>query len=130
MPEDVVEPPVQNDSQRIQELERELSEKNSMIETLCQQIDEMKSSYCNLLDSSTGGGSIKLEPLEPIKPQESVGEVPIKDDEGYFNTYAHFDIHHDMLSVSSLKIKRKKKTTKIYFNFNPFSGYSSYKQLL
>jgi len=33
-------------------------------------------------------------------PVQSVKAMKMKDDEAYFDTYSHFSIHHEMLSVS------------------------------
>jgi len=33
-------------------------------------------------------------------PAHCVMNIKLEDDEGYFNTYSHFSIHHEMLSVS------------------------------
>lgn len=88
------------DSQRVEELERLVQEKNKVIECLAGQIEQMKSSFRSLLGAE--GETAEAFANERVKPQTFVGEVPIGDDEGYFNTYSHFDIHHDMLSVSEI----------------------------
>lgn len=41
-------------------------------------------------ESSSGGEIIT----------NNVAAIRLQDDEEYFNTYAHFGIHHEMLSVS------------------------------
>lgn len=33
------------------------------------------------------------------KPKNCVASVKVADDEMYFSSYAHYDIHHEMLSV-------------------------------
>jgi hypothetical protein len=33
-------------------------------------------------------------------PAQCMQAMKLRDDEGYFNTYSHFSIHHEMLSVS------------------------------
>lgn len=38
--------------------------------------------------------------IENEKTMRTVGDIRPEEDEGYFNSYAHFDIHHEMLSVS------------------------------
>lgn len=91
-----------SDAHKIEDLQRQLAEKNILLEHLMAQIEQMKMSYYALIErtdsnnfSSTIGSSSDSAIL-----QTNVGQVPVKEDEGYFNTYAHFDIHHDMLSVS------------------------------
>lgn len=86
------------DSQRIEELERSVQEKDKVISHLAAQIEQMKSGFRSLLGAE--GETAEAFANEKVKPQRFVGEVPIGDDEGYFSTYSHFSIHHDMLSVS------------------------------
>jgi len=38
------------------------------------------------------------ETAEKAEMARTVGEKRLEEDEGYFNSYAHFDIHHEMLS--------------------------------
>lgn len=38
------------------------------------------------------------ETVEQTEMAKTVGEKRLEEDEGYFNSYAHFDIHHEMLS--------------------------------
>lgn len=101
-----------SDAHKIEDLQRQLAEKNLLLEHLMAQIEQMKMSYHALIErtdsnnlSSTIGSS-----SDSAISQTYVGQVPVKEDEGYFNTYAHFDIHHDMLSVS--------RTQKVVFNRN------------
>lgn len=47
--------------------------------------------------------------LQPEKVwARTVGDMRPEEDEGYFYSYAHFDIHHEMLSVSALWLPRLK----------------------
>lgn len=39
------------------------------------------------------------------KPKNCVSSVSLKADKGYFDSYAHFGIHHEMLSVSKIYTK-------------------------
>lgn len=43
-----------------------------------------------------------LAELEKEPTRNGVGSVRCADDELYFHTYAHYDIHHEMLSVRIL----------------------------
>lgn len=81
-----------SEAHQIEDLKRTLDEKNVLIEQLVGQIEQMKLSFHSLLNVNGDSDSIS-------KPQ-NVGQVSANDDEAYFSTYAHFDIHHDMLSVS------------------------------
>jgi hypothetical protein len=59
-------------------------------------MESMEKMRCVTQELVAGGGSEEDSSLPPqrikaIKPEE---------DEGYFNTYSHFSIHHEMLSVS------------------------------
>lgn len=85
-----------SESVRIDELERTLDEKNKLIEFLINRIEQMKTGFRCLLDADGESSNSKKH-----KVQEFVGDVSVRDDEGYFITYSHFDIHHDMLSVSN-----------------------------
>lgn len=97
-----------SDAHKIEDLQRQLAEKDILLEHLIGQIERMKTSYHGLIertDSNNVPALIGLSSDADIS-QTYVGQVPVKEDEGYFNTYAHFDIHHDMLSVSwSQKLK-------------------------
>lgn len=46
----------------------------------------------NLANGSSANQSASQE-------RNCVSSVPLEQDEGYFNTYAHYGIHHEMLSV-------------------------------
>lgn len=93
-----------SEAHQIEDLQRQLREKDALLELLVLQISQMKASFHSLVerttDSSTPGAAQHSSLDEALPPQTYVGQVPIKDDEGYFSTYAHFDIHLDMLSVS------------------------------
>lgn len=103
-----------SESHRIECLERELKEKDVLIEQLLDQINQMKSSFHAWVErtetSAKPSGSKQLQPQEngedanssQIEEQSHVAKIPIRDDESYFMTYAHFDIHYDMLSVSTI----------------------------
>lgn len=103
-----------SESHRIEHFERELKEKDVLIEQLLEQINQMKSGFhawvertdANAKPSDTDG----LLPPPQVNGEDADGEhyedpthvakIPIKDDESYFMSYAHFNIHYDMLSVS------------------------------
>lgn len=90
-----------SDGHKIEDLQRQLAEKDILLEHLIGQIEKMKTSYQELIErteTSNGPTTVGLSSDATIV-QTCVGQVPVKEDEGYFNTYAHFDIHHDMLSV-------------------------------
>lgn len=89
-----------SDTHKIEDLQRQLAEKDVLVEHLIGQIQQMKASYQGLIERTDSNGVVTGTPSDGDQVQSYVGQVPIKDDEGYFTTYAHFDIHHDMLSVS------------------------------
>lgn len=93
----------------IEDLQRKLNDKDAVIEHLTYQMEQMKNSYRFLIEQTdNNGGSISNNSIadSPLHKQirleqaQNVAEVSAEDDEAYFSTYAHFDIHHDMLSVS------------------------------
>lgn len=94
----------------IEDLQRQLNDKDAIIEHLTYQMEQMRNSYRFLIeqsDSNVNNKTVnsplhKQMRLDQIQLQTHVAEVAPEDDEGYFSTYAHFDIHHDMLSVSVL----------------------------
>lgn len=146
---DVQSDATSNDSHRIECLERELKEKDVLIEQLLEQINQMKSGFHAWVErTDTNARPLNSEQLQP--PQMNgedvddahdeepshVAKIPMKDDESYFMSYAHFNIHYDMLSVSMrtaigramkfdyLWLKSLKSSNLIFF-----SGFRSYKQL-
>lgn len=81
----------------IEKLNKQLMEKNVLLEQACQDIDKMKKTFHNLVEKTEN------KPKQLSKdgtPQECVGNLSLLDDEGYFSSYSHFGIHHEMLSDS------------------------------
>lgn len=58
----------------------------------------MQTTFRNWVDKSTDDNKSDAG-VDEENQQTTVAEIPIKDDESYFNTYSHFSIHHVMLSV-------------------------------
>lgn len=76
----------------IQTLSEQLSESQTHLQMAKEDINKMQDSMKTLVE---GGQSSSCE----VKNKTScVASIPIECDEGYFNTYAHFGIHYDMLS--------------------------------
>lgn len=82
----------------------QLAEKDTVIEHLCHQIEEMKIHFHCLIeraDTMAKTPATFMEPQAIATGPACVGQVPLyEDDKTYFSTYSHYDIHHDMLSVS------------------------------
>lgn len=78
----------------IQTLTEQLKESQVHLQMAKEDINTMQESMKTLVD---GGNSIKNIGESNIIVN-CVSKVPLEDDEGYFNTYAHFGIHYDMLS--------------------------------
>lgn len=53
-------------------------------------MEKMKRITKNLIDNSKAGDA----------PENCVASIRLENDQGYFSTYSHFGIHHEMLSVS------------------------------
>lgn len=64
-------------------------EKDALLERATQDIQRLQESFRKTFES-------QMEP--PIK-RNHVGAIPADMDEGYFSTYAHSEIHYDMLNV-------------------------------
>lgn len=79
----------------IQSLSSEVKEKESLLALATEDIMTMKKSMQNILND----GKISEMSITPIKDR-CVERMDVTEDLGYFNTYAHFSIHHDMLSDS------------------------------
>lgn len=80
-----------------------MKEKDAVIEQLKFQISQMQKHFQDLIER-TDTKSIQSSPDDEngdeSTPQTHVAEIPIGQDQPYFSGYAHFDIHHQMLSVS------------------------------
>lgn len=105
-----------------------MKEKDVLIEQLLDQINQMKTSFHAWVErtgtDANPSGSEQMPPTvngedvnrSEIEEQTHVAKIPIESDESYFMTYAHFDIHYDMLSVSTV-FGQSPNNTK-YENFN------------
>ncbi|XP_062563761.1 uncharacterized protein LOC134226789 isoform X2 [Armigeres subalbatus] len=92
----------------INELTAQLREKENLLQHASGDIEKMKQSFRNLLEQQSeqkmgSAGTKKKAPEEKIAQireelRHCVSTVAVEDDQGYFNTYSHFGIHHDMLS--------------------------------
>lgn len=102
------------DAHIIEDLQSKLQEKDAIIEQLSQQIEKMRDSFRHLIEQTDGQQATSTSNAsnsnvvnsmlqKQMRLHTHVAEVAVEDDEAYFSTYAHFDIHHDMLSVSSIK---------------------------
>jgi protein arginine N-methyltransferase 3 len=71
----------------------QVKEKDSELKAMTENIEKMRSVTQRLVaDGGNEAGS--------AFPAHCIKDVRMKYDEGYFNTYSHFSIHHEMLSVS------------------------------
>lgn len=79
-------------SSEIDELKRHLALKDQLLEETVKNMAIMKESFSRLM--------IKDDSVGPKKKlnQNGVASISLENDEGYFETYAHFSIHHTMLS--------------------------------
>ncbi|XP_063617351.1 protein arginine N-methyltransferase 1-like [Cydia splendana] len=77
----------------IQVLTQQLNESKTHLQMAKEDIGKMQASMKTIVDvGSTNSNG------ESAMIVDCVSKVPLEDDEGYFNTYAHFGIHYDMLS--------------------------------
>lgn len=99
-----IEPP-KDEVHIVQDLQRQLQEKDAVIEHLFHQIEQMKVSFHSLIDRTDTNvkNNASANAATLLRGATCVGQVPIlQDDQAYFSTYSHYDVHHDMLSVSFL----------------------------
>lgn len=83
----------------IQNLSNELKMKNLMLEQALEDIEKMKKSYTFLVEKDEHDANQQSDRSKYIKRDVAcVGNLSLQDDEGYFSSYAHYGIHHDMLS--------------------------------
>lgn len=68
----------------------QLHEKTEALQRALDDMEKMKKLTRTLIDNSESGGV----------SEQCVGNVRLEDDQGYFSTYSHFGIHHEMLSDS------------------------------
>lgn len=105
------------DAHRIEGLERQLKEKDVLIEQLLEQINQMKTSFHAWVDRTethantigSDDNTLNTENGDDAGEQSHVAKIPIRDDDSYFMTYAHFDIHYDMLSVSIIRLTHRQE---------------------
>uniref|UniRef100_A0A1Q3F1J6 type I protein arginine methyltransferase n=1 Tax=Culex tarsalis TaxID=7177 RepID=A0A1Q3F1J6_CULTA len=86
----------------INELTAQLREKENLLQHAASDIEKMKENFRNLLEQQEQKKSSRAPEEKIAKIREElkhcVSTVAVEDDQGYFNTYSHFGIHHDMLS--------------------------------
>lgn len=75
-----------------------MESKDAIIEQLQFQISQMQKHFQDWVENKSADNS--TNEVEPFQ-QTHVAEIPINDDHSYFASYAHFKIHHEMLSVSN-----------------------------
>lgn len=76
----------------IQNLTAQVKEKEALLHKAATDIEKMKST----LQKVVGSGQMELEYLQPR--EKRVSSIKLSDDQEYFNSYAHFGIHHEMLT--------------------------------
>lgn len=72
----------------IQKLLAEIKDKNFLLEQAYNDIEKMKASFKRLVE----------EEPETDPKSKSVSNISLKADQGYFQSYDHYGIHHEMLS--------------------------------
>lgn len=82
-----------NELQRtIQMLTEQLGQSQAHLHMAKEDISKMQESMKNMVDGN------QSNIVDEAVTVNCVSKVPLECDEGYFNTYAHFGIHYDMLS--------------------------------
>ncbi|KAL0895102.1 hypothetical protein ABMA27_013559 [Loxostege sticticalis] len=80
----------------IQTLTAQLGESQTHLQMAKEDIKKMQDSMKTIIDAGQSNGNGERDEKSMIV--NCVSKVPLEDDEGYFNTYAHFGIHYEMLS--------------------------------
>lgn len=77
---------------QIEELKQQLALKDQLLEETVKNMSTMKESFSRMM--------VKDDPVIPKKKTHlnGVASISLENDEGYFETYSHFSIHHTMLS--------------------------------
>lgn len=87
----------------VQKLQVEIQEKDAIIEQLQFQISEMQKHYQDWIENVDKKYNDKESEENLNEPNKThVANIPICEDQSYFASYAHFHIHHEMLSVSNI----------------------------
>lgn len=80
----------------ITKLKQELKEKEAFLSQAAEDIAKMRNVFHYFLDKQTSHDEEQTAKDKELK--NCVGSVSLKADEGYFSSYSHYGIHHEMLS--------------------------------
>ncbi|KAK0162858.1 hypothetical protein PV327_006600 [Microctonus hyperodae] len=94
----------------IQTLNAQLEQRETACGLAKQQIDEMQSKVQNIISENENND---------ILPKRRMNEEGAIDDEGYFNTYSHFAIHHEMLTD---RVRTESYRDALLTNSHSFNG--------
>lgn len=78
----------------VEKLREELREKNRLLEQAANDMATMKESFKRLMSNDKSPVKVVSKKVE----NGGVGSISLDNDEGYFESYSHFSIHHAMLS--------------------------------
>lgn len=81
----------------IEELQSQLALKDQLLEQVLEDKEKMKESFKHLL-SKEAAPMVKQESTSKRNVANGVASLSLDDDNGYFESYSHFGIHHSMLS--------------------------------
>lgn len=82
----------------IKSLQEKVKEQDTLLEQAREDMAKMRVSFQRLLDKDSTPTT--YERNKKLKSPNSVACVSLEADSSYFSSYAHFGIHHEMLSVS------------------------------
>lgn len=93
---------IKTERQQIEELLTLLKQKDDLLSEAAGDIEQLRSKLRELFDHPTAGAAPANRPNgdadKPLVDQTCVSSVPVDQDCGYFSSYAHYGIHHEMLS--------------------------------
>lgn len=84
----------------IEELKDQITMKDQLLEQVLDDKEKMKEAFKHLLSKEAAPPSSSQEgnSKDKKKPTNGVASLSLADDNGYFESYSHFGIHHSMLS--------------------------------
>lgn len=86
-----------------------MKRKDTLLEEAAADLDHLRAKFRDMFEQQGDFAAGSSQKNEQPSNRDCVSSVPLDQDEGYFNTYAHYGIHHEMLSVSKLRRNLCKK---------------------
>lgn len=85
---------ISDDAKVIRDLRSELAVKDQLLQQAFDDKETMKEAFIRIMNDSTAPSSS----MKAASSDDNVASKPIEQDNAYFESYSHFEIHHTMLS--------------------------------